>query len=293
LVSNGTLTGEPQYDGSTSFQVTVTDSSGTVVTSPVYTMTVFAAGSLAVGSTELPPAVLGRTYTGTLHYAGGSPPYTWTLISVNREPGYPGDPGADLGADISTIGLGFYSGQGQLEGVPTEVGVFALQVQVTDGETPIPATATGLVLLTVSATTSFSFETVLLPPATTNQYYSTTLQTNASALDVPNLVFQVIDTAQKPTDIAKETLPPGLTLYSNGNIQDVPLLAGNYSFLVEATDGQGGVAEQSFTIQVTNPKPASSGSGCQSAPGAPTLAGLMLLALTQARRRSSRRRTGS
>ena len=51
LTSAGVLTGEPQYDGATSFQVTVTDAAGTVVTSPVYTLTarVFAAGSLAVG----------------------------------------------------------------------------------------------------------------------------------------------------------------------------------------------------------------------------------------------------
>jgi large repetitive protein len=272
--------------------VTVTDSAGTVVTSPVYMLTVFAAGSLAVGSTQLPTAFLGRTYTATMHYAGGTPPYNWTLISINREPGYPGDPGEDLQANIAAIGLGFYPGQGQIEGSPTQVGVFALQVQVTDGETP-PATATGLVLLTVTSTTSFSFETVLLPPATVNQYYSTTLQTNAPTSEVPNLFFQVINSSEKATDTAKEALPPGLTLYSNGNIQDVPLLAGNYSFLVEATDGQGGVAIQSFSLQVTSAKATSSGGGCQSAPGAPALAGLILLALTQVRRRSSRRRLDS
>ncbi len=225
-----------------------------MVTSPVYTLTVFAAGSLAVGSTQLGTAILNETYSGTLHYAGGTPPYTWSLISVDREPGYPGDPGEDLQANIAAIGLGFYPGQGQIEGSPTQVGVFALQVQVTDGETPVPATAQGLVLLTVSSTTSFSFETVLLPPATVNQYYSTTLQTNAPATEVPNLFFQVINSSEKATDTAKEALPPGLTLYSNGNIQDVPLLAGNYSFLVEATDGQGGVAIQSFSLQVNNGK---------------------------------------
>ena len=284
LVSNGTLTGEPQYDGTSNFQVSVTDTIGTTVTSPVYTLTVFAAGTLAVGSTALKPAFLKTTYNDTLHYAGGTPPYTWSLINVVREPGYPGDMGSVLGASLMGIGLGFYPAQGEIEGVPTEVGVFALTVQVTDNEQP-PATAQGLVLLTVSSTTSFSFETVTLPPATLNQFYSTTLQTNAPFNDTVS--FQVLTTSQIPNDLAKETLPPGLTLYSNGQIQDVPLEAGNFSFLVSATDTQGGVAEQSFSITVTAP-PVVKSSGCQSASGAPALAGLLLLALTQVRRRRRR-----
>jgi uncharacterized protein (TIGR03382 family) len=98
--------------------------------------------------------------------------------------------------------------------------------------------------------------------------------------------FQVLTTSQIPSDLAKETLPPGLNLYSNGQIQDVPLEAGNFSFLIEATDPQGGVAEQSFSIQVTAAPVVKSG-GCQSAPGAPALAGLLLLALTRVRRRRS------
>ncbi len=281
LVSNGTLTGEPQYDGTSTFQVSVTDTTGNTVLSPIYTLTVFAAGTLAVGSTQLKLAYLNQTYNDSLHYAGGTPPYTWSLVSVFREPSYPGDLGTDLGASLMPIGLGFYPNQGEVEGVPTQVGVYALTVQVTDNESP-PASAQGLVLLTVSATASFSFETVQLPPAELNEFYQTTIQTNAPPNDT--VTFQVISTSQIPSDIAKESLPPGLTLYSNGQIQDVPLEAGNFSFLVEATDTQGGVAEQSFSIQVTAPPAAKSG-GCQSAPGAPALAGLLLLALTGVRRR--------
>jgi len=281
LVSNGTLIGEPQYDVTSSFQVSVTDSTGTTVVSPIYTLTVFAAGALAVASTTLKPASLGQTYNDTLHAAGGTSPYAWSLIDVRREPESPGDQGAELGASLMSIGLGFYPELGEIEGVPTVVGVFALTVEITDDESP-PATAQGLVLLTVSSTTTFSFETEQLPPATLNELYSTTIETNAPANDM--VACYVITQGQLAT-----TMPPGLTLSSTCKIQGTPLEAGSYSFLVEGAAAQGGFAEQSFSIQVNGPtvvKP--SAGGCQSAPGGPALAGLLLLALTRVRRRSSR-----
>lgn len=277
LVANGTLTGEPEYDVASSFQVSVTDSTGTTVVSPIYTLTVFATGALAVATTELEPASLGQTYSDTLHSAGGTPPYIWSLIDVRREPEAPGDEGSELGASLMSIGLGFYPAQGELDGAPTAVGVFALTVEVTDDEQP-PASAQGLVLLRVSSTTSFAFETVQLPPAKQNELYSTIIETNASADE--SVVCYV--------DI--QSMPPGLSLNPNCKIQGTPLEVGSYSFLVEAFDGQGGVADQSFSIQVDGPaavKPSTG--GCQSAPDGASLAGLLWLALTQVRRRSSRR----
>ncbi len=277
FLSNGALIGEPEYDGTSNFQVSVTDSTGTTIISPVYSLAIFASGPLAVASTELETGFLGQTYKDTLHYSGGTPPYIWSLIDVVREPEYPGDLGSDLGASLMPIGLGFYPAQGEIEGVPIQVGLFALTVQVTDSESP-PASSQGLVLLRVSSTATFSFETVQLPPATLNESYSTTIETNAPANDT--VVCQVIN----------RSISPGLTFDSNCQIQGTPLEAGIYSFLVVAIDTQGGVAEQSFSIQVNDPvapvKPSAGGGGCQSAPGGPALAGLLLLAMTRVRRRS-------
>jgi len=283
LISNGTLTGEPEYEGTSNFKVSVTDSNGTTVVSPIYTLTVFAAGALAVASTQLEPAIINKSYNDTLHAAGGAPPYSWSLIDIVREPEYPGDPGSDLGSSLLALGLSFNPAQGRLEGVPSEVGVFALTVQVWDDEEP-PAAAQGLALLTVSSTTSFSFETEQLPPATLNEFYSTTIETNAPAND--SVTCQLFNPMQLATETVNESMPPGLLLYSNCEIQGTPLVAGSYSFLVEGAAAQGGFGEQSFSIQVNGPtvvKP--SAGGCQSAPGGPALAGLLLLALTQIRRR--------
>ncbi len=280
LVSDGSLVGDPQYDQTTSFRVTVTDAMGTVVTSPLYSLTIFSGGTLAVGSTQLPNAVVGTPYSGALHFAGGIGPYLWTVTNIEREPEAPGDPGTPFGSSLQVLGLNFFN-DGTIDGTPNQVGVFAITVELTDGEMPA-ASATGLVLLTISGTTGFSFLTVSLPTADANASYLTTLATNAPASDM--VTFEVLNTSLLPTDLAKDTLPPGLVLYSDGSIQGVPLEAGTFSFLVEAFDQTaGGVSTQALSITVTNSFVPSS--GCQSAPGGPAFAGLLLLALAGLRHR--------
>jgi len=283
LVSNGTLSGEPEYDQNTTFRVTVTDTAGTVVTSPTYSLTIFSGGTLAVGSTVLPPAMLGQSYSAPLHYAGGTAPYIWTIVDVEREPASPADPGTDLGSSLTSVGLDFDPG-GEIDGTPTQVGVFAIEVQLTDSESPA-ATANGLVLLTITATTGFSFQTIELPSATANSLYRSMLVTNALSTDT--VTFYVVNTAQLPTLTSKSTLPPGLQLFSDGLFQGVPLEVGTFPFLVVAQDQTtGGLATQSFSITVNSDYTPSS--GCQSAPGASAFGGLLLLGLAGMRRRARR-----
>ncbi len=284
LMSIGLLTGVPQFDQTASFRVMVTDANKTVVLSPTYSLTIFSGGTLAVGSTVLPPGAIGQSYSTTLHYAGGVGPYIWTVINVQREPAAPSDPGQQIGS-LDQLGLSFFGDQGEIEGTPTQVGVYAISVQVIDSESPT-ATADGLVLLTISATTGFSFQTIGLPSATANALYHTNLVTNAPSTQ--GVTFQLLSTAQLATDSAKDTLPPGLVLYSDGLIQGVPLETGSFPFLVEAQDGLGGIATQSFSIDVASDY--TPGSGCQSAPGVPAFAGLFLLLLTRLGRRSRSRR---
>ncbi len=158
------------------------------------------------------------------------------------------------------LGLSFF-GDGEIEGMPTQVGVYAISLELSDGEMPA-AHAEGLVLLTISATTGFSFTTVTLPSAQANSPYQTPFATNAPSTDT--VTFQVLDTSLLPTDLAKKTLPPGLVLYSDGLIQgsarerELPVPG-------RSLDSLGGVATQAFSITVVNNYVPSS--GCQSAPG--------------------------
>ena len=287
LVSNGTLSGEPQYDQTTTFRVTVTDMAGTVVTSPTYSLTISRGARWRSGRRCCHLRCWASPTRRRCTMPAGTAPYRWNIVDVQREPASPGDPGADFGSNLMSIGLDFDPGA-RSAAFPRRWECLALEVQLTDSESPA-ASANGLVLLTVSATTGFSFETIDLPAATANSLYRTTLVTNAPATDTVS--FYVVNTAQLPSKRANSTLPPGVQLFSDGLFQGVPLEVGTFPFLVEALDNNGGVATQAFSITVNSDYTPSS--GCQSAPGAPAGAGLLLLGLAWVRRRRRTRPIGS
>lgn len=99
LSSSGALGGTPSAAGSYSFTVTATDSANSTATQdlvlavaalPPPPTDVYADGyadtyggtapGLAVFTTSLPHGTAGVPYTATLAAAGGTPPYTWTLL---------------------------------------------------------------------------------------------------------------------------------------------------------------------------------------------------------------------
>jgi hypothetical protein len=84
---------------------------------------------LTITTTSLPDAPQNSPYSVALAASGGTPPYTWSLVSGTLPPG-----------------LGLSAG-GLISGTPTTRGVFSFTVRVTDG----PRSATQALNLTVSA----------------------------------------------------------------------------------------------------------------------------------------------
>jgi len=78
------------------------------------------------------------------------------------------------------------------------------------------------------------------PVADVNEYYSYFLPLSCAA---PQNVFWTLVTSDGGTCDSKSCqdrlMPPGLILYSNGAIQEVPFEVGSFEFLVEAIDGLG------------------------------------------------------
>ncbi|GEM_PF-2549043 len=97
---------------------------------------------LTVTTTQLPDAVLGTPYDQPLAASGGTPPYTWSLLSGSLPPGL------------------VLSASGAITGSPTATGTFPFEVQVTDdnGDT---ATQT---LTLVAATFADDFSDGTLDP---------------------------------------------------------------------------------------------------------------------------------
>jgi hypothetical protein len=112
----------------------ITATQGTITGGAILTVQ---ATSLVIGTSSLPSAVAGQTYSATLSATGGTAPYTWSLANNTVLP---------PGLSLSTGGL--------ITGTPTAVGTTTFTVQVVDGSTP-QQSATQQLSITVVAPPSF------------------------------------------------------------------------------------------------------------------------------------------
>ncbi len=88
---------------------------------------------LTITTTELPGATVGIPYTGALAASGGTPPYSWALVSGSLPPGL----------NLSPAGV--------ISGTPDSPGSFAFTVQVTDSTAPTAQSASQALSISVSA----------------------------------------------------------------------------------------------------------------------------------------------
>ena len=129
------ITGTPTATGSSTVQVTATDSASPRDTSTgPSTITVQAIPTLTLTGT-LPNAVLGQAYTQTLHATGGVSPYTYAVTT-----------------GALPAGLTLSSG-GVISGTPTAVGASSFTVTATDSETTAQTASNPYVLLVTYPTT--------------------------------------------------------------------------------------------------------------------------------------------
>jgi len=129
LSSAGVISGTPTTKGTSSFTVRVTDASN-----PAQSAT--KALSLAVVSpvkvttaSALPAAKVGVAYSATLSAKGGTPPYSWSVLS---------------GALPAGLSL---SSSGVISGTPTKAGTSNFSVQVTDASSPVQTAKKALSLV--------------------------------------------------------------------------------------------------------------------------------------------------
>ena len=106
------------------------------------------------------------------------------------------------------------------------------------GTLPVTITGTG------TTSNSLTFTTTTISAATLGQSYSYQLQTTGGN---GNYTYS----------ITSGSLPPGLSLSTNGYIQGTPTIAGTYTFTLQVTDTSGltGTANVNFTVNNTAPTP--------------------------------------
>jgi len=153
----------------------------------------------------LPNGQIGTPYATNLVAAGGTPPYTWSIIS-----------------GALPTGLTLNPAGGTISGTPTVTGTFSFVVRVTDS-----AAATGQqgFFITVTAP-PLTFLTGSLPSAKESTGYTATISVKGG-------------TAPYTYSVVTGTLPTGLTLSATtGLISGIPAkgTAGTSSFIIGVTD---------------------------------------------------------
>lgn len=214
LSPGGIVSGVPSGPaGSSPFTVKVVDSRGAEATAA---RSIDVEVALEITTTTVPGAFRTYPYSATFAATGGTAPYDW-YISTGRLP----------------TGLTL-NGNGTLTGTPTSSGTFSIRVGVRDVSWRYTSAPFTIVVTSVSA---LSITTTSLPVGARGLGYSSALQATGGA-------------GTHVWSLASGSLPPGLSLSSQGLISGTPTTAGSYTFTPQVTAGT--VATRSLTLTVAN-----------------------------------------
>lgn len=168
-------------------------------------------------------AVKGTSLTVSLTAAGGTPPYTWSVVT-----------GALPG------GISLNPATGALTGTPNAEGSFAATVQVTDSRSQTAQKALTFTV-TVPAAPPLEITTSTLPGATKGVSFSQ--QLNATGGKQPYT-----------WTMTSGALPGGVNIAAaTGIISGTPNATGSFSFTVTATDADSRTASRALSIIVAAP----------------------------------------
>jgi hypothetical protein len=165
-------------------------------------------------SCPLPGATLGVPYTQLLAAAGGVAPYRWTL------------------GGLLPLGLSL-AADGRITGTPTATGAYPITLRVSDGA---GVSASQDCWLVVDPPVVQITSACPLPQASTGVPYETRLAAGGGAGPYS---WSVIG-----------TLPPGLTLASDGRLAGTATAAGAYLFRLRAEDSRGAPAATPCSLTV-------------------------------------------
>lgn len=213
LARTGDLGGSPTTGGVFNFAITVTDAGGATRTQ-TYSITVIP--PVQITTLALPDAGLNASgYFFNVDSIGGAGNKVFTVTAGSLPFGLTLDP------------------SGAISGTPILAGSFTFTITATD-----PAGSSDSKTYTIVIGGPVSITTVALAGGAVNQTnYSQTVTASGG-------------TGFKSFTVTAGSLPPGLTLSSNGLLSGTPSSAGTFTFTIGATDQLGESTTRSFTIVI-------------------------------------------
>lgn len=179
-----------------------------------------------ITTTSLPGGNYGSPYSATINMTGGVPPYTWSIASGSLTPGLA------LGANTTN--------SDSITGTPTAQTNSTFTVKVTDST---GNSGTQALTIAIGPPLPLHVTTTTLPNAAVNSSYFSSVQATGG---VPPFTWTLTS--------APSTLPPGLSLLSNGTVSGTPTSTGTFNFSVQVTDSESPAmtATGNVSITVTN-----------------------------------------
>ncbi|HEV8432104.1 MAG TPA: putative Ig domain-containing protein [Thermoanaerobaculia bacterium] len=224
----GVISGTPAAGCSIIFTITATDKNG-CSGNHNYQIDV-SCQPIAISPASLPGGNVSSPYSQTITATGGTPPYTFTVVSGTLPPG-----------------LILASG-GVLSGTPATVGTYCFDAGAADSAGCATIISYTIVISAAScpAGTVIVLSPPSLPAAITYSPYNQALTATGGT---PPYTFA----------ITSGTLPPGLTLNSaTGVVSGTPTTSGHYTLTIGATDANGCFGSMGCTVVMTVDIPATS-----------------------------------
>jgi len=231
---NGKIFGTPATPGTSSFTLTVTDSSSPVQSASQAVSFAVYPGPLALNCfLNISGVIAGLAYNESCGSTGGTPPYLYSLSSGSLPPGLILNPAT-----------------GYVTGIPTAAGTYNFTMKVVDSASPALTTSQAITGLVIAPAQPLAL--VCLPPA-----YG-----NVGSVYLASICAAGGGIMPYTVSIISGSLPPGLALNtSTGNVTGTPASAGTYAFTLKVIDSStpSASATQSVTGFVITPRASETG----------------------------------
>ncbi|MCX6460785.1 MAG: putative Ig domain-containing protein [Actinobacteria bacterium] len=214
LSAGGVISGVPTGPVGTSYySVKVVDSRGAEA---IGSASIIVSAPLVITTTSVANAFRTVPYTATIVASGGATPYLSFYVSSGR---------LAPGLTINDAGV--------ISGTPTSTGTFTFSIGVSDSKYDYAAAPFTIVVTTPPA---LSITTAALTAGASGVAYSFALQATGGV-------------GTHAWSLASGTLPPGLTLNSEGLISGTPTTSGTYTFTPRVTAGTTVTRSLTLTVQ--------------------------------------------